>query len=89
MIAIHSALVKTLAPVPARDLAEDDFFLTGGVGNVRYLDTGLTFFVDEISADVGVALDVNGRAQTSASGVLGMAQSAGLAKLFDPATWDM
>ena len=44
------------------------------------LDTGLTFFVDEISADVGVALDVNGRAQTSATGVLGMAQ---LVKLGD------
>ena len=40
MIAIHSALVKTLAPVTARDLAEDYFFLTGGVGNIRYLDTG-------------------------------------------------
>ena len=34
-----------------------------------------------------VALEVNGRAQTSALGVLGTAQSAGLAKLFDPATW--
>ena len=56
MIARHSALVKTLAPVITR-VGAGFFFTEGpGVGSVRCLVTGLTFFVDNLPV-VGVALD--------------------------------